>query len=55
MPVTLQASIAFCEAIDHGAAGVAEAEQLGDLVEGLARGVVAGGAELAHRGGASTR
>ena len=44
------------EAIDPGAAGVAEAEELGDLVEGLAGGVVDGAADVAvapKRGGAS--
>jgi hypothetical protein len=40
------------KAIDDGTAGVPEADELGDLVEGLARGVVAGGAELAKSGGA---
>ena len=35
------------EPIDHGPAGIAEPQQLGGLVEGLAGGVVAAGAELA--------
>ena len=35
------------EVVDPGAAGVAEAEQLGDLVEGLAGGVVDGVADVA--------
>ena len=38
------------EAVDDGAARVAEAEELGDLVEGLAGGVVARRAELADVG-----
>ena len=35
------------EAVDHGAAGVAEAEEFADLVEGFAGGIVAGLAEQA--------
>ncbi len=35
------------EVVDPGAAGIAEAEQLGDLVEGLAGGVVDGVADVA--------
>ncbi len=38
------------EAVDHGAAGVAEAEEFADLVEGLAGGIVAGLAEQAVDG-----
>ena len=41
------------EAIDPGAAGVAEAEELGDLVEGFAGGVVDGAADVAVVPGAS--
>ncbi len=35
------------EVVDPGAAGVAEAEELGDLVEGFAGGVVDGVADVA--------
>jgi len=35
----------FCESIDPGTAGIAEAEKLGDFVEGFACGVVDGAAD----------
>ena len=39
-----------CGLLDHGAAGITQAQQAGDLVEGLARGVVGGPAqELARQ------
>ncbi len=41
------------EAVDPGAAGVAETEELGDLVEGFAGGVVDGAADVAVVPGAS--
>ncbi len=43
------------EAVDPGAAGIAEAEQLGDLVVGLAGGVIDGAADVAVAPGACFR
>ena len=55
--LTRDASPVAREPVDDRPARIAEAEQLGDLVEGLAGGVVARGPELAMASarGASTR